>query len=77
MLDLPTDHPRPSSYSWHGATEEISLDGSILAKLKALAQAESSTLFMLTMAAFQALLWRYTNQESILIGTPIAGPQRN
>ena len=73
VLDLPTDHPRPSSYSWHGATEEISLNGSILAKLKALAQAESSTLFMLTMAAFQALLWRYTNQESILIGTPIAG----
>ncbi|MFZ0538614.1 MAG: condensation domain-containing protein, partial [Candidatus Sulfotelmatobacter sp.] len=73
LLDLPTDHPRPSSYSWHGATEEISLDGSILAKLKGLAQAESSTLFMLTMAAFQALLWRYTNQESILIGTPIAG----
>jgi amino acid adenylation domain-containing protein len=73
LLDLPTDHPRPNSYSWHGATEEISLDSSILAKLKALAQAESSTLFMLTMAAFQALLWRYTNQESILIGTPIAG----
>jgi amino acid adenylation domain-containing protein len=73
LLDLPTDHPRPGGYSWHGATEEISLDSSILAKLKALAQAESSTLFMLTMAAFQALLWRYTNQESILIGTPIAG----
>ncbi|MGC2057729.1 MAG: amino acid adenylation domain-containing protein [Candidatus Sulfotelmatobacter sp.] len=73
LLDLPTDHPRPSGYSWHGATEEISLDSSILAKLKALAQAESSTLFMLTMAAFQALLWRYTNQESILVGTPIAG----
>ena len=73
LLDLPTDHPRPSSYSWHGATEEISLDSTILAKLKALAQAESSTLFMLTMAAFQALLWRYTNQESILVGSPIAG----
>ena len=44
-----------------------------LAKLKALAQTESSTLFMVAMAAFQSLLWRYTNQESILIGTPIAG----
>ncbi|MGA9508448.1 MAG: amino acid adenylation domain-containing protein [Candidatus Sulfotelmatobacter sp.] len=73
LLDLPADHPRPSGYSWHGSTEEISLDSSILAKLKALAQAESSTLFMLTMAAFQTLLWRYTNQESILVGTPIAG----
>ena len=73
LLDLPTDHPRPSSHSWHGATEEISLDATVLAKLKALAQAERCTLFMIAMASFQALLWRYTNQESILVGTPIAG----
>ncbi len=73
LLDLPADHPRPATHSWRGATEEISLDSSMLAKLKALAQAERSTLFMVAMAAFQALLWRYTNQESILLGTPIAG----
>jgi amino acid adenylation domain-containing protein len=73
LLDLPTDHPRPSGHSWHGATEEISLDAAFLAKLKALAQTERCTLFMIAMASFQALLWRYTNQESILIGTPIAG----
>jgi amino acid adenylation domain-containing protein len=73
LLDLPADHPRPATHSWRGATEEISLDSSMLAKLKALAQAERSTLFMVAMAAFQTLLWRYTNQESILLGTPIAG----
>ena len=73
LLDLPTDHPRPPAHTWHGATEEISLNSATLAKLKALAQAENSTLFMVSMAAFQVLLWRYTNQESILIGTPIAG----
>src|SRR5580700_7170399 len=73
LLDLPTDHPRPRGHSWHGATEEISLDAAFLAKLKALAQTERCTLFMIAMASFQALLWRYTNQESILIGTPIAG----
>src|SRR5438309_373563 len=73
LLDLPADHPRPATHSWRGATEEISLDRSMLAKLKAIAQAERSTLFMVAMAAFQALLWRYTNQESILLGTPIAG----
>ena len=72
LLDLPTDFPRPSTHTWNGSSEEISLDRTILAKLKALAQAESSTLFMISMAAFQALLWRYTNQESILVGTPIA-----
>src|ERR1700693_1601812 len=73
LLDLPTDHPRPTGHSWHGATEGISLDAILLAKLKALAQTERCTLFMIAMASFQALLWRYTNQESILIGTPIAG----
>jgi amino acid adenylation domain-containing protein len=73
LLDLPTDRPRPTGHSWHGATEGISLDAAFLAKLKALAQTERCTLFMIAMASFQALLWRYTNQESILIGTPIAG----
>ena len=72
LLDFPTDHPRPATQNWHGATEEIAIDRSILAKLKAIAQAENSTLFMAAMAAFQALLWRYTNQESILVGTPVA-----
>ena len=73
LLDLPIDHPRPATTSWHGATEGLSLPAATLAKMKALAQAENSTLFMVAMAAFQSLLWRYSNQESILIGTPIAG----
>jgi len=73
LLDLPTDHPRPSAHSWHGAREEISLNSATLGKLKALARAERSTLFMVAVAAFQSLLWRYANQESILIGAPIAG----
>jgi amino acid adenylation domain-containing protein len=73
LLDLPTDHPRPSAHSWHGAKEEITLNSATLGKLKALARAESSTLFMVAVAAFQSLLWRYAKQESILIGAPIAG----
>ena len=72
VLDLPTDFPRPEKHSWHGSIEKITFSSSSLTKLKTLAQAESSTLFMVSMAAFQALLWRYTNQESILVGTPIA-----
>jgi amino acid adenylation domain-containing protein len=73
ILDLPTDHPRPTSHSWHGATEELVLDSKILAELKTFAQSEGGTLFMVALAAFQALLRRYTMQESILVGTPIAG----
>jgi surfactin family lipopeptide synthetase A len=72
LLDLPIDHNRPAMQTWHGARKEITLSAATLAKLKALAQKESATLFMVTMAAFQAMLWRYTQQESILVGTPIA-----
>src|ERR1700736_2500445 len=46
ILDLPTDHPRPTAHSWHGSTEELSLDSGILAELKTFAQAEGATLFM-------------------------------
>ena len=72
LLELPADHPRPKIASWHGSTEEITLDGETSAKLKALAKKENCTLFMVVMAAYQALLWRYTNQESIVVGTPVA-----
>ncbi|HEX4783494.1 MAG TPA: amino acid adenylation domain-containing protein [Candidatus Sulfotelmatobacter sp.] len=72
LLDLPTDHSRPPMQTWHGARKEITFSARALAQLKALARKENATLFMVTMAAFQALLWRYTQQESILVGTPIA-----
>ena len=72
LLDLSTDHPHPPIASWHGAMEEISLNSEALAKLKTVAKSETSTLFMVAMAAFQTLLWRYTNQQSIVVGTPVA-----
>ena len=72
VLDLPIDYSRPPIASWHGATEEIALNRDALAKLKAVAKSENCTLFMVAMAAFQALLWRYTGQESIVVGTPVA-----
>jgi amino acid adenylation domain-containing protein len=73
ILDLPTDHPRPTTHSWHGATEELILDSALLTELKTFAQNEGGTLFMVALAAFQALLRRYTMQDSILVGTPVAG----
>ena len=72
ILDLPTDYRRPSSHSWHGATEELVLDSATLARLKAFAQEENGTLFMVCLAAFEAWIWRYTMQNSLLIGTPAA-----
>src|SRR5260370_35725457 len=72
ILDLPTDRPRPTTHSWHGATEELIFESQVRAALKEFAQREGATLFMVSMAAFQALLWRYTSQDSILVGTPTA-----
>lgn len=71
-LDLPTDRPHPPVAGWHGGTEEIVLSSENLARLKAIAKSENCTLFMVAMAAFQTLLSRYTNQESIAVGTPVA-----
>jgi amino acid adenylation domain-containing protein len=73
ILDFPTDRRRPSTHSWRGATEELIFPRSTLASIKALAQNQGTTLFMVSMAAFQAWLWRYTQQKSILVGTPAAG----
>ena len=73
ILDLPVDHPRPATHTWHGATEELIFDSQVLAELKKLALQERATLFMVSMAAFQALLWRYTGQDNVLVGTPTAG----
>src|ERR1700704_4516991 len=58
ILDLAIDHPRPSIHSWRGGTEELIFDSQVLSDLQKLAQQEGSTLFMVFMAAFQALLWR-------------------
>ena len=72
ILDLPADRPRPTTHSWHGATEELIFESQDRAALKEFAQTEGATLFMVSMAAFQALLWRYTGQDSILVGAPTA-----
>ncbi|MGC1373346.1 MAG: amino acid adenylation domain-containing protein, partial [Candidatus Sulfotelmatobacter sp.] len=72
ILELPADRRRPATHSWSGATHELVFDRDILAKLKAFSQNQGATLFMASLAAFQAWLWRYTKQESILVGTPTA-----
>ena len=72
VLELPLDHPRPATRMFHGACEmlHIPLDG--LRALKELGRQEGTTLFMTLMAAFQAMLSRYSGQEQIVIGTDLA-----
>ncbi|MEO8443557.1 MAG: amino acid adenylation domain-containing protein [Gammaproteobacteria bacterium] len=75
-LNLPTDRPRPAVQSDRGARLELPLGPGTGRDLRALASQESTTLFMAGLAAFQALLYRYTDSTDIAIGTPIAGRER-
>ena len=72
-LDLTTDRPRPPLQSFRGATLYRSLPRPTAGALGALCRAEDVTPFMALLAAFQTLLCRYTGQEDIAVGTPIAG----
>jgi amino acid adenylation domain-containing protein len=72
MLGLPTDRPRSSVQTFRGAREAIELPTSITVPLKELSRQEGATLFVTLMAAFNTLLHRYTTQEDITVGFPIA-----
>ena len=73
LLELPTDRPRSMALSGRGATLSATLPSEILQGLSTLAVREGATLFMALLAAFQALLVRYTGQEDVPVGFPIAG----
>ncbi|HNG96263.1 MAG TPA: condensation domain-containing protein, partial [Acidobacteriota bacterium] len=73
LLELPTDFPRPALKRFQGATETIQLSRELLTRLKQLASETDATLFMTLLAAFQTLLFRYTGQTDIRVGTPISG----
>jgi amino acid adenylation domain-containing protein len=76
LLELPADRPRPPAQGFRGATRLFSLGAGTSAALKALAQREGVTLFMALLAAFKALLYRYTGRADLVVGTPIAGRDR-
>src|SRR5207247_3024961 len=73
---LPTNRPRPPRQTYRGALQHFALPSQLAGSLNALARREDVTLFMLLLAAFQILLHRYTGQEDILVGSPIAGRTR-
>ncbi|MBZ4377474.1 non-ribosomal peptide synthetase, partial [Corallococcus sp. AS-1-6] len=72
-LELPTDRPRPPVQSHRGATVDVRIPGHLVEALKALAQREGATPFMVFLAAFQVLLSRYAAQDDVSVGSPIAG----
>ena len=75
-LELPTDRPRPLVQTFQGARQSLRLSKELSESLHALSRQEDATLFMTLLAAFTTLLYRYTGQEDILVGTPIANRNR-
>jgi hypothetical protein len=76
MLELPADKSRPAVSSYRGARHSFVLDEAVAEGVKQLARREGTTLFMTLLAAFQVLLWRYSGQTDIVIGTVVAGRNR-
>ncbi|WP_157201893.1 non-ribosomal peptide synthetase [Massilia sp. Root335] len=72
-LELPTDFPRPPISSNRGAVISFAISKDATLELTMLAKRESATLYMVMLAAFQALLSRWSRQEDIVVGSPIAG----
>ncbi len=72
VLTLPTDNPRSNIHTSNGATESFIIPKHLTQKLKQISQKENATLFMTLLSAFKILLYRYTQQEDIVVGSPIA-----
>ena len=76
LLELPLDHPRPPVRTFAGSHQTLQIPRPLADALRALAQREGATPFMVGMAVFQVLMHRYTQQDDISVGTPIAGRYR-
>ncbi len=77
VLDLPTDHSRPKIQTFNGSVESLTLSEELTGQLKDLqSRKEDCTLFMLLLAAFDLLLYRYSGQTDIIVGSPTAGRKR-
>jgi len=72
-LQLPTDYVRPAVLSNRGASKDFFIDKKLSTQLQLLSQQKGTTLFMTLLAAFKVLLHRYSGQQDICVGSPIAG----
>ncbi|MFB2836724.1 non-ribosomal peptide synthetase, partial [Floridanema evergladense] len=73
ILNLLPDKPRPPRQTYQGETLLFRLEEQLIEKLNNLAQTSGKTLYQILLTAFYVLLYRYTNQEEILIGSPMRG----
>jgi amino acid adenylation domain-containing protein/thioester reductase-like protein len=76
LLQLPTDRVRPPVQSFRGGIKEFQINADVSKRIRALSQESKATLFMTMLAAFVTLLYRYSNQDDILVGSPMANRNR-
>jgi amino acid adenylation domain-containing protein len=76
LLELPTDRPRPPRQDFSGGETWIELDAELTAGLKALSHRHGATLYMTILAGWAVVLSRLSGQESVVVGTPVAGRGR-
>ncbi|MBD3184086.1 amino acid adenylation domain-containing protein [Candidatus Poribacteria bacterium] len=76
ILELPTDHPRPAMLDYWGERHPFAISHQLAESLKTLSRKHGGTLFMTLLTAYSVLLYRYTNQDDIVVGSPIANRNR-
>ena len=76
VLELPPDRPRPPVQSHRGARLRVALPHALAEDVRALARREGATSFMVMLAAFHVLLWRWSGQTDVVVGSPVAGRTR-
>ncbi|MFP8908416.1 amino acid adenylation domain-containing protein, partial [Streptomyces atacamensis] len=76
VLRLPTDRPRPTAWSGRGGAVEVGLPSELAARLDAFAREQGATRFMVLLAAVQTVLARWSGQDDVPVGTPVAGRGR-
>jgi amino acid adenylation domain-containing protein len=72
VLQLPTDHPRPAVHGFQGARQSLRMPPELAEQVRALARREGVTPFLAYLSAFYVLLYRYTQQEDVVVGCPVA-----
>jgi len=76
QLELSTDHPRPPIQTFRGSRHTFALPSNLTERVKTLSRQQGVTNFMFLVAAFKVLMHRYTDQDDIVVGTPIANRNR-
>ena len=76
FLEIPKDNPRPPEQTLKGSSQTVQLSGELVTAIKELAPHWQATPFMVLLAAFKVLLYRYSGQPDLLVGVPVAGRNR-